>query len=179
MSWAILFFTEFKHLFIMVLPYFLLGISAGAILESKTNFNFIYKVLGQGKKSIIFASVLGAILPGCACATMPMAEGLARKGAKLGTTAAFIMTSPLLAPQTIILTYALLGPQFTIARVIFSLMGGIGIGLIVQQLENRKYLTPSAAVNESNCCKSTEKKPTFTHSFISIGKKLGATLSSA
>ena len=90
-------------------------------------------------KSIIFASVLGAILPGCACATMPMAEGLARKGAKLGTTAAFIMTSPLLAPQTIILTYALLGPQFTIARVIFSLMGGIGIGFIVQQPEQKIF----------------------------------------
>ena len=82
----------------MVLPYFILSIGAGAILESKANFNIINNWVGQGKRSILFASALGAFLPGCACATMPMAEGLLRRGAKLGTITAFMMTSPLLAP---------------------------------------------------------------------------------
>ena len=121
--WLTNFINEFIHLFVMVLPYFILGTGAGALLESKANFNLIYRFLGQGKKSIIYASFLGALLPGCACATMPMAEGLLRKGAKLSTTCAFILTSPLLAPQTIILTFALLGPSFTLARVLAGIGG--------------------------------------------------------
>ena len=80
MIWLSQFISEFNHLLVMVLPYFILSIGAGALLESKANFNFIYNWLGKGVRSIFFASTLGAILPGCACATMPMAEGLLRKG---------------------------------------------------------------------------------------------------
>ncbi len=172
-EWTSLFLNEFGHLLFMVLPYFILGIGAGALLESTANFDFIYKLLGKGRPSIAFASLLGAILPGCACATMPMAEGLLRKGAKLGTVCAFIMTSPLLAPQTIILTYALLGPSFTIARVIFALIGGIGIGLIAHALESKSIVTLPKASQTTNCCSTQPDKPSFITSFLSIGKKLG------
>ena len=172
MDWLTHFFHEFVHLFFMVLPYFILGITAGAIIESKTNIDVIYSWLGKGRLSIILGSLLGAILPGCACATMPMAEGLIRKGAKLSTTCAFIMTSPLLAPQTIILTYALLGPQFTIGRVLFSLVGGIGFGLIIHALESKNHLQLSTTSSSNQCCNANQS-PAFFSSMISIGKKLG------
>ncbi len=50
------------------------------------------------------ASLLGMLMPGCACATMPMAEGLRRKGADLGTVTSFLLASPLASPQTLVLT---------------------------------------------------------------------------
>ena len=171
--WLTNFINEFIHLFVMVLPYFILGTGAGALLESKANFNLIYRFLGQGKKSIIYASFLGALLPGCACATMPMAEGLLRKGAKLSTTCAFILTSPLLAPQTIILTFALLGPSFTLARVLAGIGGGIGIGLIAHFLEAKAVINLPTETTAKACCQSTEKTPSFIKSFFSITKKLG------
>jgi len=173
-TWSNQFIHEFTHLLIIILPYFIVGISVGAILESTTNFDFIYKLLGKGRRSIIFASLLGAILPGCACATMPMAEGLLRKGAKLSTTCAFILTSPLLAPQTIILTYALLGPSFTIARIIAAIGGGIGIGLIAYSLESKAIIKLPEIPTSNSCCNPTQIKPTFISSFMSIGKKLGS-----
>ena len=105
-----------------------------------------------------------------------MAEGLLRRGAKLGTITAFMMTSPLLAPQTIILTYALLGPKFTIGRVIFSLIGGITIGLIVYFLENKQSIIQPKNDSSSTCCNHTQAPPSFTASFISITKKLGGYL---
>ena len=176
-SWTIKFIHEFSHIFIIVLPYFIAGITAGAFLEAKANFEMIDKFLGKGKKSIISASILGAILPGCACATMPMAEGLLRKGAKMGTVTAFIMTSPLLAPQTIILTFALLGPSFTIARVCFGLLGGISIGLIVNALNSKNWLSlPQESLDDIHCCKTHSNKPQFFKSFFSIAKKLGGYL---
>lgn len=158
----------------MVFPYFLVGIGLGALLESTANFDFIYKLLGKGKRSILFASLLGGLLPGCACATMPMAEGLIRKGAKLSTACAFIITSPLLAPQTIILTYALLGPTFTGARVIAGMAGGIGFGLITYFLESKQTIELPEDSKIHCSCSPDQIKPTFIKSFISIGKKLGS-----
>ena len=165
----------------MVLPFFIAGIAFGALLESTVKFNFIYKHLNQGKRSIIYATFIGALLPGCACATIPMAEGLRRRGAKLATLGSFMLTSPLLAPHTIFLTYGFLGLKFTLARIFFALSGGVMIGLIFH------YLTKSQKINliedstinvKKSCCSSTttcsitpDQLPSFFTSFISITKK--------
>ncbi len=167
------FTNEFIHLIVMVAPFFILGISIGAILESTANFNFIYKLLGKGKRSILYASVLGGLLPGCACATMPMAEGLLRKGAKLSTACAFIITSPLLAPQTVILTFALLGPTFTFGRIIAGMAGGIGFGLLTYFLESNQKVALPKETKENHCCSPEQTTPSFLKSFLSISKKLG------
>lgn len=166
------FLSEFSHLTIMILPYFCLGILFGALLESKANFNIIHKFLNKGKRSIVAASTLGGILPGCACATIPMAEGLLRKNARLATVVAFIFTSPLLAPQTIILTHGLLGAKFTIARVIFSMVGGISIGLIIHYIGLKKP-TIIDSLHDHNNCSHHDEKPRFLNSVLSISKKLG------
>ena len=167
------FIHEFSHLTVVVLPYFIIGIVFGALLEAKLNFNIIYNYLNLGKKSIFIASILGAILPGCACATMPMAEGLRRKGAKMGTLAAFMFTSPLLAPQTIILTYGLLGPNFTIARITCALIGGCSIGLLFYFLEQKNHIAyPPHQHNKTMSCCNPNISITFTESLISITKQL-------
>jgi uncharacterized membrane protein YraQ (UPF0718 family) len=172
-GWIQHFFHEFLHLFLMVLPYFLLGIGVGALFESKGNFGFISRFLGQGKRSIAYASLMGAILPGCACATMPMAEGLLRKGARLSTACAFIFTSPLLAPQTVILTVALLGPSFAMARILAGLIGGMGIGWIIYALESKRIIQLPDKIIADACCRKTQENPSFFLSFRSIAIKLG------
>ena len=167
------FIMEFLHLLQLVLPFFILGVGAGALLESNVNVSAITKWIGVGPRAIVSSSALGAILPGCACATMPMAEGLIRQGARLSSATAFVMTSPLLAPQTVILTLGMLGPQFAIARVVCGLLGGMGIGFLVHVLEQRGWVNqPDGEATLTSCCQS-EKKPGFFKSAWSISKKLG------
>ena len=55
--WFNNFVSEFIHLLIMVLPYFVLSIGAGAILESKANFNIINDWVGKGKKEAFYSQV--------------------------------------------------------------------------------------------------------------------------
>ncbi len=170
---------EFISLTLTVIPYFILGTAFGALLKTYLKPDFVFKYLNRGTSSVINASILGAILPGCACATMPMAEGLKEKGARIGTTAAFIMVSPLLSPQTVILTYALLGLKFTIARVMFSLAGAIILGIAFNYFEGRKlkgFHMPSESLNpKSDSCPPgcNEERPGFLRSFIEIAKNLG------
>src|SRR3989338_3701213 len=123
------FLSEFIALTIHILPFFIAGTVFAAFLSSCTKLDFLEKYLNKGTPSIIYAALLGALLPGCSCATIPMAQGLKKKGASLGTLASFMMVSALLAPQTIILTYGMLGLKFTVARIVFSLSGAILLGL--------------------------------------------------
>lgn len=166
---------EFTLLLFKVLPYFILGTAFGALLEKYVKPNFVFKYLNRGTISVINASVLGAIIPGCACATMPMAEGLKRKGANLGTVSAFIMISPLLSPHTVALTYAMLGGNFTVARIIFSFLGAIILGIIFnycQKIKIKGFILPATDSDECGCCPD-EKNLSFLECFISITKNLG------
>ncbi len=176
------FAREFLSLTLIVLPYFALGVIIGAVLDRFLNPELTNKYLGKGLRSVVSASVLGAILPGCSCATVPMAEGLKRSGASLATVAAFILVSPLLSPHTLILNYGLLGWEFTLARVIFSLGAAILFGIIVMGLESRgidgftvprnSELGRAACVCEYKCgCDSNPKS--FWRSLWKIFRNLG------
>ena len=170
---------EFISLTLMVIPYFIVGTVCGALFETYLEPKWAFKYLNRGITSVINASILGAILPGCACSVMPMAEGLKDKGARLGTVAAFIFVSPLLSPHTVILTYGMLGLKFTLARVIFSLAGAIILGIAFNWLEKRRIpgfvLLAGSKKDDCSCgqpCCETEKKG-FWRSFIEIIQRLG------
>jgi len=112
-----------------------------------------------------------------------MAEGLKKKGASLGTLASFIMVSALLAPQTIILTYGLLGLKFTIARIVSSLSGAILLGVIFNYLQRHNVngfvpvvdsVEPS---QDQGCCSACppaqDADKGFWNNFFTIAKDLG------
>ncbi|MBI2486155.1 MAG: permease [Deltaproteobacteria bacterium] len=173
---------EFFSLTLEVIPYFLLGAALGAALQTYLKSDSTLKYLSRGSSSVINASILGAVLPGCSCATMPMAEGLKRQGAELGTVTAFIMMSPLLSPITIAMTYGMLGWKITVARLVFPFIGSIALGVILNYLEksrvsgfsnsasNSKFLQGLPVrgnLASSNTC-YTETKQSFWRNLVSI-----------
>lgn len=135
MNWLHSFAFEFLRLTWEVLPWFLAGAAFGAALDVWLKPEFALRHLRGGWLSLAKASALGMMMPGCACATMPMAEGLRRKGADLGTVASFLLASPLGSPHTIVLTWAVLGWQFAAARALAGLAGGMAIGAVFLKLE--------------------------------------------
>jgi len=153
MNFLYAFGKEFLSLTWLVLPYFLGGAAFGAALDVYLKPEFALKHLRGGWGSMAKAAVLGMLMPGCSCATMPMAEGLRRKGADLGTVTSFLLASPLASPQTLVLTYAVLGWQFTLARVLAAFCGALLIGAIFIWLERRPgFLDAPAALPEKVCC---------------------------
>ena len=179
LSFVSVFLNEFVQLTITVLPYFLIGVGSGAFIEAYVKTDTLIKYLNKGLGSVVNGSILGAILPGCACATIPMAEGLKSKGSNLGTVASFIMSSPLLAPQTLILTYGLLGLKFTLGRLVFALTGAITFGFICNWLQNKKVSGFQLDQHKRGCtsdkcgCDEESEKVTFLSSFWNITKELG------
>ena len=111
------------------LPWFLGGAILGAALEAFLPTAWANAGSSSPRASILHATLAGAILPGCSMTTVPLAAALKTRGARLGTLTAFIMISPILSPETIILTAALLGAKFTIARIVFPVVVTVLMGL--------------------------------------------------
>ncbi|OGR43842.1 MAG: hypothetical protein A2X35_09020 [Elusimicrobia bacterium GWA2_61_42] len=183
MDYLYAFAKEFLNLTWMVLPYFLGGAAFGAALDVYVKPEFALKHLGGGWLSMAKASVLGMVLPGCSCATMPMADGLRRKGADLGTVTSFLLASPLVSPQTLVLTFAVLGWKFAAARVLAAFCGAMMIGAIFLWLERRHsgFLDIPAPEPVKKCCSGCgcggagedEAPQKFWPIFIDILKDLG------
>ena len=182
MSYFHAFAKEFLSLTWLVLPYFLGGAAFGAALDVFLKPEFALKHLKGGWLSMTKAAVLGMVMPGCSCATMPMAEGLRRKGADLGTVTSFLLASPLVSPQTLILTFAVLGGKFTLARALAALLGAIGVGALFLKLERAGALPDiQAPAAEKKCCSGCgcgggveEDEPKkFWPVFVDILKELG------
>lgn len=171
--------SQFFRLTVSVLPFFVLGVAFGAALETFLKPGFALKYFKGGFLGVLNASILGAVLPGCACATMPVAESIRRRGASLGVVSAFIMAAPLLSPQTVVLTFAMLGWKFTLARIVFSMTGACLIGVAYNALQNRgvKGFTFPAAKPATVCgkCPPQElvEKKSFWKNFLDIAKDLG------
>lgn len=170
---------EFFLLTVSVAPFFVLGAAFGAALETYLKPGFAFKYFKGGLAGVVNASVLGAVLPGCACATMPVAESIRRKGASLGVVSAFIMAAPLLSPQTVVLTFAMLGWKFMAARIVFAMAGAIVIGVTYNALQKYKvkgftFPAEKAAAICGKCPpEEIAEKKSFLKNFIEIAKELG------
>lgn len=147
------FLHHFSHMTIEAVPFFIVAMIVSALLETKVNVDRFLDPILKSKFSVIWASILAGVLPGCACATVPLAETLKKKNANLATTGAFLLVSPLLGPHTVILTYGFLGAKFTVFRVLAAMLGGILIGLIFTVCEKKGWLSMPKE-ETSSCCSS-------------------------
>jgi uncharacterized protein len=110
--------------------------------------------------------------------TVPLAAALKKQGARLGTLTAFIMISPILSPETITLTAAMLGWKFTLARIVIPVVATLLMGLMLNALEAHGvsgFRLPGGELKtselKSDCCADDELlagKPIFWRSFVAL-----------
>jgi uncharacterized membrane protein YraQ (UPF0718 family) len=74
---------------------------------------------------------IGVPLPICSCGVLPIAAGLRKHGAGKGPTAALLISTPQTGVDSILATYALLGPVFAVARPIAAALTGVVGGAVV------------------------------------------------
>jgi uncharacterized membrane protein YraQ (UPF0718 family) len=144
----------FLHLLLEAVPLFLLGAVLGAALEAWLKPGWVECWIGSGHRSVAAAALAGAVLPGCAMSTMPLAQSLRRRGAALGTLTAFIMIAPILSPQTILLTATLVSVPMAIGRVVLSLVVTLILGTVLNAMERRRQLAfiGTSIMVDDACC---------------------------
>lgn len=121
---------------------FVLGLLLGSALETFLPRRWTERWLAAGPRSLVVATLAGALLPGCALSTVPVARSLRARGAPAGTVAAFLLIAPLISPHTIALTALLVGGGFAVARVVLPIAFTLLFGTIANACLGDRVASP-------------------------------------
>lgn len=157
-----LFFENFLKLSLDAAPWLVLGLVIGGLINAIIPTAWLEKHLkGEGFFPVVKAALLGAPLPLCSCGVLPAALGLRKAGASKSATTSFLISTPETGVDSVMITYALLGPLLAITRPVAAIMSAITAGLLVGKSEQIKTKTSDsgcsqAPVKASCCSTSTE-----------------------
>lgn len=126
---------HYLHQLAEAAPWFLLGVILAAGIQTFVKPEWVARWFASKRASVFNAAVVGAMLPGCSSTTVPLATSFKSHGARLGTLTSLIMISPLLSPETIVLSASMLGSQITIGRIVLALIATVLIGIGLNTLD--------------------------------------------
>jgi uncharacterized membrane protein YraQ (UPF0718 family) len=109
----------------------LLGLLMAGLLKAWLPEGMLQQKLGHGRfLPILKATLIGAPLPLCSCGVLPAAMGLRRSGTSKSATVSFMSSTPETGPDSIAVTYALLGPFMALVRPVAAVFSALVTGLL-------------------------------------------------
>jgi uncharacterized membrane protein YraQ (UPF0718 family)/copper chaperone CopZ len=154
-----------KTTYLSIAPYLFIGLFFAGLLHIFFKKDFILKHLGKSNfLSVIKASILGVPLPLCSCGVIPTALYLRKKKASRGSTLSFLISTPQTGIDSIIATYGMLGPIFTIFRPLAAFVTGI-VGGVAANLSFRKEEPEKINEEKGFECDTCELEIPHSHSF--------------
>ncbi len=118
------------HVLLCLMPAFMIAGYMSAMIPKET----ITRFLGPGAKKWVSypaAAAGGFVLAVCSCTILPLFAGIWKRGAGLGAAITFLFVGPAVNILAIAYTGAAIGMDIALARILLSILFGIGIGLIV------------------------------------------------
>ena len=118
--------------------YVLLGVAIAGMIKVFLSTELVVRHLGRGRfLPVLKASLMGIPLPLCSCGVLPAAAALKRQGASKGATTSFLISTPETGVDSMLLTYALMGPVMTVARPLAAFVAAMVAGLSESWLAGR------------------------------------------
>lgn len=145
-----------KHVLTCLVPALFIA-GAIAIFIKKER---VMKYLGhEAKKYVSYgvASVSGAILAVCSCTILPLFAGIRKRGAGLGPAITFLFAGPAINIAAMFLTISVLGLKIGLARIIFSIMLSILVGITMVFVFKEEVEKEKQIIEESEELKISRK----------------------
>ena len=162
-------------------PYLLLGFFVAGLLAKFVSPDFVQRHLGKrGLRQIVNASLFGVPLPLCSCSVIPVTASLRKQGAGPGATVSFLTSTPQTGADSILVTWGMLGPFFTVVRVAVAFVSGVLVGWLVEKGGDESGTMLAEA--ETSCCSrgAVENRPSWgaalRHAFVTLPGDIGMSL---
>jgi uncharacterized membrane protein YraQ (UPF0718 family) len=123
--------TVFVSIIVQALPFLVLGILLSAAIAAFVPRSFWQRALPSNPiLAVPVAGAAGVILPGCECASVPIAGSLMARGVTPAAALAFLLSAPAINPIVLVSTFVAFPgePQMVVARLIASFTTAIVIG---------------------------------------------------
>jgi hypothetical protein len=121
------------HTLFCLIPAFFIAGAMSALIPK----NLLLPYLGKDSPPWIaypIAVVSGLLLAVCSCTVLPLFAGIRKSGAGLGVAIAFLYTAPATNIMAILYTGQLIGWDIALARIFFSVLFAILVGLTIDRL---------------------------------------------
>jgi uncharacterized protein len=170
--------TIFISIIIEALPFILIGVLISGIIQIFVSEEFIARIMPKNPiLAILFASLVGSIIPACECGIIPITRRLILKGVPLPASIAFMLTGPIINPVVIFSTYVAFGNSWrmVILRSVVALICSILVGLALQKTVKQSPLRNNVVEHMHYHSFKGRIEAMFKHSideFFSVGKYL-------
>ncbi len=132
--------------------YILGGLVLAGLLHTFIDGARLKRWLGEPSfRSVVSAAAVGMPLPLCSCSVIPVASGLKRDGASDGAVTAFLIATPETGVDAIAISWALLDPILTVARVVAAFVTALVGGVAMNLVGGRGGSTPEASSSSRGC----------------------------
>ncbi|MCC9305794.1 permease [Kitasatospora sp. RB6PN24] len=142
-AWA----TVFVAICVQAVPFLVLGTLLSAAITALVPASFLQRALPRRPVlAVPAAGLAGAVLPGCECASVPVADGLMARGVAPAAALAFLLSAPAINPVVLTATaVAFPGrPEVVLARFAASLVTAVVVGWLWARFGRPEWLRPSA-----------------------------------
>jgi uncharacterized membrane protein YraQ (UPF0718 family) len=177
--------TVFVAVVVQALPFLVLGVLLSAALAVFVPPSFFARALPKRPSlAVPVAGMAGAVLPGCECASVPVAGALVRRGVSPSAALAFLLSAPAINPIVLTATAVAFprNPEMVLARFAASLLVACLMGWLWQRLGRTDWLRPPAHASYEGGSKGAAFWGSVRHDvmhaggFLVVGAMAAATL---
>ncbi|MFI2431172.1 permease [Streptomyces sp. NPDC018693] len=140
-SWT----TVFVAVVVQALPFLVLGVLLSAAIAVYVPPSFFARALpARPALAVPVAGAAGAVLPGCECASVPVAGALVRRGVTPAAALAFLLSAPAINPVVLTATAVAFprDPEMVVARLAAGLLTACAMGWLWHRTGRADLLRP-------------------------------------
>jgi hypothetical protein len=163
------------HVLLCLLPAFFIAGALSALVPKEA----VTRYLGRTAPKFISypAAALGGFsLAVCSCTVLPLFAGIYRKGAGLGPAITFLFVGPAINILALSYTGVAIGMDIALARLVLSLLFGIGIGLLMALIFRRDDAAHDASGVDAFAARATVERRTWFFLLILLAVLIAGTL---
>ncbi len=138
--------TVFTAIAVQGVPFLLLGTVVSAAIGAFVPERVFTRLLPRRTAlAVPVAGAAGVVLPGCECASVPVAGSLMRRGVAPAAALAFLLSAPAINPVVLVATsIAFPGqPEMVLGRLVASLATAVVMGWLWARFGKEEWLRPS------------------------------------
>ena len=135
--------TIFVSIVVQATPFLVLGVLLSAAIAAFVPPAFWQRALPKNDAlAVPVAGMAGAILPGCECASVPVAGSLMSRGVAPAAALAFLLSAPAINPIVLVSTWVAFpnNPMMVLARFVASLITSVLMGWIWLRFGKSEWL---------------------------------------
>jgi uncharacterized protein len=135
--------TVFVAVMTQATPFLVLGVVLSAVIAVFVPPSFFAKALpSRPALAVPVAGAAGAVLPGCECASVPVAGALVRRGVTPAAALAFLLSAPAINPIVLTATAVAFprNPEMVLARFVASLIAACLMGWLWLRLGRADWM---------------------------------------